>query len=1706
MSKSQIRNFVLRPNLRNARFKTIASDLQYRSLFAQGDDVGATLKRIFDAGANSEREKKKIRGEVAAKKTQENRRRKAELAAKFERDEKLKTILGRVERRERVQKRIRNAKWKGILDSYRKLEYRGTTIVIGDDDDRVLGAPSHHFLLSLFKRFKGKRIRVVAFNGIDQEIVRVVGPATFVRNYESTELNTLINRVVYNPRTKVVFDYKIADFTYNIPSTNTGVNRYFKGKLEHGITPWADWLLEVTSSSLEPLLQRRDIVKVYTVSDIVNGASRPQYFAQGISHCVIQPIITDSESLYELVSLRKNSKAKTNRLCQIKGGIDVLTQYAKDYSNGIPVPAIQQMVEDVSKKNLKIHISIVSPCAQKGEDQFLSFENQYGHGKWYPFVNYRYDHVGSLSSSYKDFDNITSASYEQIQSIISKCCSNGEFCEWNSSRTCVHTTDSTYMYNADQFGKRYIDFCDQFKGFKIDHNADSAMSNFILDGTHWCGNATFKAFTTPNENVKCYDLHKSYATFYTSPYYETCKFPSKLTNLQPCNKIMGPGFYRITNLNFSNASKQFVEICSKMGDPFRDKNIYCEPLLRMLSHNGVTFTITTGLWAGGIENKFDFRFTDEMIETKDYAICVGKWSQIVDCDSTCIKGSREFAEHLKSTSKNCNAYYCEKTDADPWEDDEGMITITYPKKHVWHMSQFSAYINAYEMTKMVEQLMILDLNRVIRLQKDDFLCEDHEFELLPFMRDKSDQLHETNDAGVSKLQRKTEGDTIEEGVMANNRMCYLSHIFENPCSKVIQKIHVNYNKHKKRYAHVDTQAILGCNTGALVGAGGTGKTDCLLWARKLGLLQRCVYIAQSHKLARAKADEFQLIFFNESNDDEMKKCCGLQTSVWARALHDNPVTWGLVHRYSNTLIFDEVSMMHNETCQMIMQRFSSHKIYFCGDPGCQLAAYRKNNDTNVDLTPFNASLLQIPSFTFEKIFRIKEGDDLLAIRRKGREMLISGKTSMSHDEYRCNHACTLFPSTWGQESHGRPGPAAGKTFADVENNISWYVKSVALKCESTSGLMHKFRRFVDRRYHEQQPASIDEITMFYKAHFRSITTAEELGILYESHEMVKGEYRPKDMIICSTNEYADEWTAYLSPRQPYVDVTTTTKIQQGCMYEHFRNANEEKVSIHAKLKAAHDAHTSDIMNTDKRKRYQHYVRLLASVSAGETKSVTKSVQLQKWKNLCNTRDHTNGEIVICEKEVSHDCKIAHAFTAHSTIGETARGKVFIDARNMFEMEHWETIVGRAKRAQDIIIIDLDETAPTDKYASTSIYMIRSDKGNCSYIGHTTQSLKTRIEQHKMNHKSGRKKCRSSQVLAHKDWCYELLEEFPCSSKAQAEAREMYYINRTPNAVNSNAPGTDKSLEACTPRGELLEEPIDMRKLNEIIHFIDSRIVRLLPLGENKEHDKVRDVLAFCKMLKSKPSQSVYYSYRGIGRAYAEGATADERAICLQGCFKGLRAALIGHVGHDIDLVNSVPTLLLQWVDKMTEYGLSVKEEDILPLRDYVNNRDTWLQQTQERYGITKDEAKTVFLTCLYGGTPDVFKNNENALWKSLKIIRETVVQFQITIPKYRDIYKEKLKKSDAHTASRSLFAIMTHEVEDCVIEKIREYLDMCNVSVFSLIHDGMICSDASDALLRGAEAHLAEYGWDIQLLEKPLYGLQDERIPELAPLYDDPVV
>ena len=81
----------------------------------------------------------------------------------------------------------------------------------------------------------------------------------------------------------------------------------------------------------------------------------------------------------------------------------------------------------------------------------------------------------------------------------------------------------------------------------------------------------------------------------------------------------------------------------------------------------------------------------------------------------------------------------------------------------------------------------------------------------------------------------------------------------------------------------------------------------------------------------------------------------------------------------------------------------------------------------------------------------------------------------------------------------------------------------------------------------------------------------------------------------------------------------------------------------------------------------------------------------------------------------------------------------------------------------------------------------------------------------------------------------------------------------------------------------LTEPLNLDKLNEIIAFIQSRQHLLLPVGQSKEHDKVRDVLKYLMAMRKRPVVTEYAYLSGIGRLYVKGGTKIERSKSLQGC-------------------------------------------------------------------------------------------------------------------------------------------------------------------------------------------------------------------------------
>jgi hypothetical protein len=101
-----------------------------------------------------------------------------------------------------------------------------------------------------------------------------------------------------------------------------------------------------------------------------------------------------------------------------------------------------------------------------------------------------------------------------------------------------------------------------------------------------------------------------------------------------------------------------------------------------------------------------------------------------------------------------------------------------------------------------------------------------------------------------------------------------------------------------------------------LGEGGSGKTHFNL--NDNGLI-RPMFLAPSWKLARAKERE-----------------TGIRCSVWARALTDDPERINYIKQNANVLIWDEVSMMTEESKKFIFENYENMKNIFCGDLGFQL--------------------------------------------------------------------------------------------------------------------------------------------------------------------------------------------------------------------------------------------------------------------------------------------------------------------------------------------------------------------------------------------------------------------------------------------------------------------------------------------------------------------------------------------------------------------------------------------------------------------------------------------------------------------------------------------------------------------------------------------------------------------------------------------------
>ena len=543
------------------------------------------------------------------------------------------------------------------------------------------------------------------------------------------------------------------------------------------------------------------------------------------------------------------------------------------YSLGVPEDAISQICN-----SLQIDIQIEMPLS---ETKFIDVQSIKKRLKQFRFMNTRINHIELNEITLQDTP--MTVSRERLYEIKNELDKHTKYYTWNTDKngvasiktlTACYSISNEYGEIVNSFEKETgLNFC------KLDDVGDKELCDFIQEGMNYNGTVDFqdvRDYTDEDGNIddRVYhvDMEKAYSKFKTSEYYEG--FLGKITDFRKTDKVQGVGLYKITNIQFGHCDKAFMSYMRTM-NIYIDNNVYTSCELKMLTENNVTYDIVCGCW--GV-SPIDFDFTHDMLTKKDEGIpYYSKWSGANDSHrlekTFWIKGNDEYANAITSHIGDGNLDTSQRTVR--WYKN-GEICIATKKKHNFHLAHITAFITAYQRLNVLSQLKVMDHNKIIRVCVDGIYYLKHDFNQVGAFRLKMDKMTFGNQCGNSYISVAHTKDLVINGYDSRNHYKTELHLGEGGCGKT------HYN----------------CNDKGLI---------------------KPMFIAPSWKLARAKKNEI-----------------GISSTVWARAITDDPERVNIIKSLANTLIIDEVSMLTEEQKKQFFNIYGDMKIIMCGDLGYQL--------------------------------------------------------------------------------------------------------------------------------------------------------------------------------------------------------------------------------------------------------------------------------------------------------------------------------------------------------------------------------------------------------------------------------------------------------------------------------------------------------------------------------------------------------------------------------------------------------------------------------------------------------------------------------------------------------------------------------------------------------------------------------------------------
>ena len=609
-----------------------------------------------------------------------------------------------------------------------------------------------------------------------------------------------------------------------------------------------------------------------------------QAFLNGVSHCFFTPILDHFENIVQETKAKATKKKYQGLINKIQGKQlknEFKEGYLHKYANGIKRNDICYVCED-----LQIEVAIEQPFNKEPLFEYRSNKKPL---KKFKFLNTRSDHVEYATNNdlFKQYEPIIISQKEMIETkkqldkdkIFNTYTKNAYGISTLKTLDNYYTLDDEFYNCVKEFEQDTV-----LENCAIDALKYEDLQSFIDAGTHFNGTIDFvdteELKKKIPEEIKHIDMTKAYTCFEDSKYYNG--FMGHITDFREVDNFEEKGLYRIDHLDFTKCSVKFFNLNNSL-KWFHNNNIYTDAELRALKEQKATFNVTHGAFGTGFNMKLSNHMINKKVIVKQldsgedikipyYCKYFGMISMTGKTKKFYMDGDEKYFQGMNN--ENADIYYENKT-----------AKIIYHKKYCFNKKHITAQITAYQRLIMLEQLLQMEFDNLVRVCVDGIYYKEHDI-----------KLHKSFSEKTKMTFNNSPCEEYLSGILSDNDPDYYSLPEAEP---------------RKFY-----------KTELFDGEGGLGKTYHNIFKDK-GLIDIC-YIPHSWKLSTSQTKQLE-------REQEEK----LQSSVHFHIFNKDIVGYDLLNKYS-VILLDECSMLTEQQKQMIIKN-TSGKVIFMGDIDLQLA-------------------------------------------------------------------------------------------------------------------------------------------------------------------------------------------------------------------------------------------------------------------------------------------------------------------------------------------------------------------------------------------------------------------------------------------------------------------------------------------------------------------------------------------------------------------------------------------------------------------------------------------------------------------------------------------------------------------------------------------------------------------------------------------------